>query len=79
MPTTVDLASAVGTTSLPPPIAFFLARFPVITEVFALREINEMERQGQPVRLVSLLRENPRVVHAEAKPWMDRALFSPYL
>ncbi|HUR82775.1 MAG TPA: glycosyltransferase family 4 protein [Thermoanaerobaculia bacterium] len=56
-----------------------LSRFPTVTETFILREVTEMERQGQPVRLVPLIRENPPVVHDAAKPWMQRALFTPWL
>jgi colanic acid/amylovoran biosynthesis glycosyltransferase len=61
------------------PIAVGLSRFPTVTETFILREVTEMERQGQPVRLVPLIRENPPVVHDAAKPWTERALFTPWL
>ncbi|HEX7186407.1 MAG TPA: glycosyltransferase, partial [Thermoanaerobaculia bacterium] len=61
------------------PVAVLLSRFPLITETFILREVIEMERQGQPVRLVPLLHERPEVVHREALPWMDRALHAPLL
>jgi Glycosyltransferase len=60
-------------------IAVGLSRFPTVTETFILREVTEMERQGQPVRLVPLIREHPPVVHDAAKPWMQRALFTPWL
>jgi colanic acid/amylovoran biosynthesis glycosyltransferase len=56
-----------------------MSRFPTVTETFILREMIEMERQAQPVRLVPMLRENPPVVHAEAKPWTGRALYTTYL
>lgn len=61
------------------PVAVLLSRFPTVTETFILREIREMERQGQPVRLVPLLREDPPVVHEEARPWTRRALFTRFL
>jgi glycosyltransferase involved in cell wall biosynthesis len=61
------------------PIAVLLSRFPVVTETFILREIIEMERQGQPVRLVPLLRESPATVHQEAEPWIQKALYTPFL
>lgn len=61
------------------PIAVLLSRFPLITETFILREVIELERQGQPVRLVPLIRERPDVTHREARPWVDRALYTPYL
>ncbi len=60
-------------------IAVVLSRFPLVTETFILREIDELERQGQPVRLVPLLREHPAVVHREARAWLARALFTPYV
>jgi glycosyltransferase involved in cell wall biosynthesis len=65
--------------SLPPPIAVFLSRFPLITETFILREIIEMERQGQPVLLVPMIRETPPVVHEAAKPWVERALYTQWM
>lgn len=64
---------------LRPPVAVLLSRFPRVTETFILREVVELERQGQPVVLVPLLRECPPVVHPEARPWMGRALFTPWL
>lgn len=60
-------------------IAVIVSRFPKVTETFILREIDELERQGQAVLLVPLIRERNGIVHAEARPWMRRALFTPYL
>jgi colanic acid/amylovoran biosynthesis glycosyltransferase len=60
-------------------IAVLLSRFPTVTETFVLREVIEMERQGQPVRLVPLLRESPPIVHREAQRWVERALYTPFL
>jgi colanic acid/amylovoran biosynthesis glycosyltransferase len=60
-------------------IAVLLSRFPLVTETFILREVEELERQGQPVRLVPLRREHPAVVHREAQAWLPRALFTPLL
>ncbi|HEY0370932.1 MAG TPA: glycosyltransferase family 4 protein [Thermoanaerobaculia bacterium] len=60
-------------------VAVGLSRFPTVTETFILREVTEMERQGQPVRLVPLIKENPPVVHDAAKPWTQRALYTPWL
>jgi glycosyltransferase involved in cell wall biosynthesis/aminoglycoside phosphotransferase (APT) family kinase protein len=62
-----------------PPVAVLLSRFPLVTETFILREVAEMERQGQPVRLVPLLRERSATVHREAVPWVRDALFTPML
>lgn len=61
------------------PVAVLLSRFPKITETFILREIEELERQGQPVVLVPMIEERTSVVHEEAKPWCERALHAPLL
>lgn len=61
------------------PVAVLLSRFPTVTETFILREVLEMERQGQPVRLVPLLRDDPPVVHEDARAWTGRALFTRFL
>ena len=60
-------------------IAVLMTRFPQIDETFILREIDELERQGQPVLVVPLLRGHQKVVHEEAKPWVKRALYMPLL
>jgi colanic acid/amylovoran biosynthesis glycosyltransferase len=56
-----------------------MSRFPTVTETFILRELIEMERQAQPVRVVPMIRETPRVIHEAARPWVDRALYTPFL
>jgi glycosyltransferase involved in cell wall biosynthesis/aminoglycoside phosphotransferase (APT) family kinase protein len=61
------------------PIAVVLSRFPVITETFILREIEELERQGQPVILVPLIRMHGRVVHTEAERWLRTMVYAPYV
>ena len=60
------------------PVAVLMSRFPTVTETFILREMIEMERQGQPVRVVPMIRETPRVIHDAAKPWTGRALYTPW-
>ncbi|MGZ5440494.1 MAG: glycosyltransferase [Thermoanaerobaculia bacterium] len=60
-------------------IAVLMTRFPRIDETFILREINELERHGQPVLIVPLLRGDERSVHEEARPWIPRALYTPFL
>ena len=60
-------------------IALGLSRFPTVTETFILREFEELERQGQPVRLVPMIKESPPVIHDAAKPWIDRALYTRFL
>jgi colanic acid/amylovoran biosynthesis glycosyltransferase len=60
-------------------VAVVVARFPRIDETFILREITELERLGQPVLVVPLLRDRSTVVHDEARPWDDRALHLPLI
>jgi colanic acid/amylovoran biosynthesis glycosyltransferase len=60
-------------------IAVIMARFPRIDETFILREIDELERHGQPVLVVPLLRGSGKIIHEEAKPWVKRALYLPLL
>lgn len=59
-------------------LAVLLSRFPSVTETFILREVDELERQGQPVRLVPMLKETPPVIHEAARPWTSRALYTKY-
>lgn len=59
-------------------IAVIVTRFPRIDETFILREINELERKGQPVLVVPITRGEGSVVHEEAKPWVKRALYTPF-
>jgi len=61
------------------PLAVLISRFPLVTETFILREIIELERQGQPLRLVPMIREDATVIHDAAKPWLGRALFTPWM
>jgi glycosyltransferase involved in cell wall biosynthesis len=61
------------------PIAVLMSRFPSVTETFILREMIEMERQEMPVRVVSMIKETPPVLHDAVKPWIPRALFTPFL
>jgi colanic acid/amylovoran biosynthesis glycosyltransferase len=60
-------------------VAVLMTRFPRIDETFILREIIELERNGQPVVVVPVLRDDTPVVHEEAKPWVRRALYTPFL
>ena len=60
-------------------IAVVLSRFPTVTETFILREFVEMERQGQPVRLVPMIKESPPFIHDAAKPWTERALYTRFV
>jgi glycosyltransferase involved in cell wall biosynthesis len=56
-----------------------MSRFPAVTETFILRELVELERLGVPVILVPLLEHRVATLHPQARPWVDRALYSPFL
>ena len=77
-PDGLEAAETRAPADVRPAIAVIVSRFPLVTETFILREIIEMERQGQPVLLVPLLRERATVVHREAEPWVRRALYTPF-
>lgn len=71
--------NALSPTLARTPVAVVLSRFPTVTETFILREFVEMELQGQPVRLVPMIRETPPVIHDAAKPWTGRALYTRFV
>jgi colanic acid/amylovoran biosynthesis glycosyltransferase len=71
--------NALSPTPARTPVAVVLSRFPTVTETFILREFVEMELQGQPVRLVPMIKETPPVIHDAAKPWTGRALYTKFL
>jgi len=73
------LENDYGTAARRRPVAVLMSRFPSVTETFILREMIEMERQGQPVRVVPMVRETPPVLHDAVKPWISRALYTPWL
>ncbi|MBW3565123.1 MAG: glycosyltransferase [Acidobacteria bacterium] len=68
-----------GTPRIRRPVGVLLSRFPLITETFILREIDELERQGQPVVLIPMILEHPEVVHEEARRWLDRVVGVPFI
>jgi colanic acid/amylovoran biosynthesis glycosyltransferase len=78
----VEAAEAATTSTRPrvrDTIGVLVSRFPVLNETYILREINELERHGQPIVLVPLIRHHDGVMHEEAKPWLRRALYTPLL
>ncbi len=74
-----DLNAPAGAAIPRSSVAVVVSRFPTITETFILREIIELERQDQPVRLVPMLHDNPNLIHEAAKPWDARALYTRFL
>jgi glycosyltransferase involved in cell wall biosynthesis len=47
------------------PVAYLLKRFPRLSETFVLHEILELERQGQELRLFSIMNPGEELVHAD--------------
>ncbi len=62
-----------------PRVAYLVSRFPVLTETFVLNEIRAMDTLGAIVEIYPLLRHRQRVVHPEARAWVRRARFQPFL
>lgn len=60
------------TTARPAGLAYLVSRFPTVTETFILREIIELERQGMPLSLYTIIHDKPDVIHDDAKPWVAR-------
>lgn len=60
-------------------IAYTMSRFPKLSETFILNEITEIERLGSGIELFPLQREDEPVVHPEARRWVGRAHFSPFV
>ncbi len=58
--------------SEPAKLAYLVMRFPAVTETFILREIVELERQGMPIDLYVVIKQDEEVVHPDAVPYIDR-------
>ncbi|MCP3927695.1 MAG: colanic acid biosynthesis glycosyltransferase WcaL [Bacteroidetes bacterium] len=60
-------------------IAYMMSRFPHLPEVFILREMEEMSRQGWSLKLYPLIIQKETVVHHEANAWLKQARPLPFL
>ena len=60
-------------------VAYVMSRFPKLTETFVLGEMIAVERLGIEVKLWPLLRERSSLVHDEARPFVARARYLPFL
>jgi glycosyltransferase involved in cell wall biosynthesis len=58
-------------------IAYLMSRFPKITETFVLYEMLAVKDLGHAVDVYPLWRERTKVMHAEAKPFVEQAHFQP--
>ncbi len=56
-------------------LAYIVSRFPVASETFIVRELNELTRLGGfDITLLSLFRNSNRFVHPEAASWLEQPL-----
>lgn len=60
-------------------LAYIVSRFPKISETFILREMIAVEQGQWDVSLYPLILEKSTVVHSEAKPWLSRLRYFPWL
>lgn len=60
-------------------VAYIMSRFPKITETFVLYEMLAVEQQGVQIELYPLLREKTAVMHPEARAFVERANFLPFI
>lgn len=60
-------------------VAYVMSRFPKLTETFILNEMTAMEEAGVDIDVYPLLRESAEVMHPEARPFVERAHFQPFL
>ena len=59
-------------------IAYIMSRFPLLSETFILREMVEVERQGQEIVMYPLICQHQPVVHDDAKKWNSRVNCIPF-
>jgi glycosyltransferase involved in cell wall biosynthesis len=60
-------------------VAYIMSRFPKLTETFILYEMLAMEEQGVQVEIYPLLRERAQIMHPEARAFVERAHFQPFI
>lgn len=60
-------------------VAYIMSRFPKISETFVLYEMLALQQQGVNVEVFPLINERAKVVHAEAKQFVERAHYLPVL
>ena len=63
----------------PIPVAYILLRFPHLTETFIAEEIRQVQSQGTPVRIFSLLPPRPGPVHPTSQGLLAQVEYAPPL
>ena len=72
-------ASKLVDNARPLKVAYMMSRFPALTETFILYEMQAMENIGVQIEVYPLLRGQVDVMHDEAKSFVDRAHFVPFI
>lgn len=60
-------------------VAYIMSRFPKLTETFVLDEIVQLNRDGCKVEIFPLWREPAKLMHEDARRWVQAAQFLPGL
>lgn len=60
-------------------LAYIVSRFPKISETFILREMIAVEQEQWDISLYPLILEKSVIVHSDAKPWLSRLRYFPWL
>ena len=60
-------------------VAYIMSRFPKLSETFVLYEMLALQQHGAGVEVFPLINERAKVVHQEAKQFVDRAHYMPIL
>lgn len=63
---------------MPSSVAYIVSRFPLLSETFILREMDEVERRGWRVALFPLIVENPPLAQPAARAWLPRLWRVPF-
>ena len=59
-------------------VAIVISQFPCNDEVFILRELRALARRGFDLRIYSLREASEAPLHADAKPLVEKARYSPF-
>lgn len=63
----------------PAKVAYIVSAFPALSETFVLYEMIAMEKLGVRIELYPLRRLREKECHPEAKRWIERAHYHPFL
>ncbi len=72
-------ASNFASNLRPVKVAYMMSRFPALTETFIIYEILALESLGVQVEVYPLLREQTDLMHDEARIYVERAHYAPFI